>query len=310
MSTAVRSPGQSPPCVLVVDDSPNDQLLAGKVMEQEVGWRVVYASSGSEALAALEREKPALVLTDLLMPGMSGLELVQSIHRHHPLLPVVLMTAHGSEEMALQALKCGAASYVHKRSLQSNLAETIEQVLAAAQTHRQQQRMLDCLTQLDSHFVLENDRALIPPLVAYFQDQMTRFHLCDASTRVRVGVALEEAVLNAIYHGNLEVSSELRQQNEDEYHQLAEQRRHQSPYKERRIHLKAEVSRHKGIFVVRDEGPGFNPCSLPDPTDPANLERTSGRGLLLIQTFMDEVGYNGSGNELRMVKYRERPRRS
>jgi CheY-like chemotaxis protein/anti-sigma regulatory factor (Ser/Thr protein kinase) len=309
MSTAARPPGQSPPTVLIVDDSPADQLLAGKVMQETVGWKVVYASSGIEALAVLEREHPAVVLTDLLMPGMNGLELVETIHRQHPLLPVVLMTAHGSEDMALQALRSGAASYVPKRSLSSELADTIEQVLSAAQSHRQQQRMLECLIQLDSHFVLDNDRDLIPPLVAYFQDQMTRFHLCDASTRVRVGVALEEAVLNAIYHGNLEVSSELRQQNEDEYHHLADERRRQSPYRERRIFLDATVSRTRGTFVVRDEGPGFNPSTLPDPTDPANLERTSGRGLLLIQTFMDEVTYNPSGNELRMVKHRDRSKR-
>src|SRR6266566_3168207 len=51
-------------------------------------------------------------------------------------------------------------------------------------------------------------------------------------------------------------------------------------------------------FMVRDEGPGFNPGDVPDPTDPENLERESGRGLLLMRSFMDDVQYNERGNEV------------
>jgi len=54
--------------------------------------------------------------------------------------------------------------------------------------------------------------------------------------------------------------------------------------------------------VVRDEGSGFDPAALPDPTAPANLERVSGRGVLLLRTFMDEVIYNELGNAVTLVK--------
>ena len=53
--------------------------------------------------------------------------------------------------------------------------------------------------------------------------------------------------------------------------------------------------------MIRDEGPGFDPTKLPDPTDPANMEKASGRGLLLIRTFMEEVRHNDQGNEITMV---------
>jgi anti-sigma regulatory factor (Ser/Thr protein kinase) len=55
-------------------------------------------------------------------------------------------------------------------------------------------------------------------------------------------------------------------------------------------------------FRIADEGPGFDPDSLPDPTDPENIARASGRGLLLIHTFMDEVAHNARGNEIAMLK--------
>jgi len=304
-AASVSADATDPTTVLIVDDSSDDQRLAGGVMERTPGWRPIYARNGAEALEVIDRERPALVLTDLMLPGMDGLELVDTIRARYPLVPIVLMTAHGNEALAIQALKRGAASYVPKRSLDTDLAETLEQVLAAAQSNRQQQRLLNCMTQLECSFVLENDRSLIPPLIAYFQEQMTRFQLCDQTSRVRVGVALEEALLNALYHGNLEVSSDLRQHREEDYHRLAEQRCRQTPFCDRRIHLAATLSRARAVFVVRDDGPGFDPATLPDPTDPVNLERTSGRGLLLIQTFMDEVAYSATGNELRMVKHCE-----
>jgi anti-sigma regulatory factor (Ser/Thr protein kinase) len=55
-------------------------------------------------------------------------------------------------------------------------------------------------------------------------------------------------------------------------------------------------------ITICDEGPGFDPSSLPDPTDPENIGKISGRGLLLIRTFMDDVKFNDSGNEITLFK--------
>ena len=55
-------------------------------------------------------------------------------------------------------------------------------------------------------------------------------------------------------------------------------------------------------FEIRDEGPGFDPASIPNPTDPEYLERPSGRGMLLMRSFMDELTYNEAGNHVTLVK--------
>jgi anti-sigma regulatory factor (Ser/Thr protein kinase) len=67
----------------------------------------------------------------------------------------------------------------------------------------------------------------------------------------------------------------------------------------------ARFTHDQAIYIVRDEGPGFDPTKLPDPTDPANLEKTTGRGLLLIRTFMDDVTFNATGNEITVIKKRK-----
>jgi CheY-like chemotaxis protein len=304
-SAAVEGPLHAGPTVLVVDDAPVDRHKAKRLVEKVEGWRAVTACNGAEALEAIEREAPTVVLTDMLMPEMDGLELVEAIRERHPLIPVILMTAFGSEDIAILALQKGAASYVPKKSLARDLADTLDQVQTAAKAGQQHQQLLDSLTEVEAQFVLESDAALVPALVAYLQDQFTRMKLCDQTTRIRLGVALEEALLNGIYHGNLEVSSELRENGDGAFHQAARERRQQLPYAERRLRVRSSLSRTQAEWVIADEGPGFDPSKLPDPTDPANLGRVGGRGLLLIRTFLDEVRFNQKGNEVTLIKRRE-----
>jgi CheY-like chemotaxis protein len=160
--------------VLVVDDSAIDRRMAGALIEQNLGWRVAYAQDGAAALAAMERVLPRLVLTDLRMPGMDGLELVAAIRRQYPSVPVVLMTAFGNEDIAMQALRAGAASYVPKKSQDRDLVPTLEQVVAAAELENYQQQMLERLSHTESTFILDNDRQVIPALVRHVQEYLVR----------------------------------------------------------------------------------------------------------------------------------------
>ena len=96
------------------------------------------ACNGREGLERIESDRPDFVLTDLQMPEMNGLELVSKIKDRFPNIPVILMTAQGSEEFAAQALRNGAATYVLKRRLAEDLVATIERVIATAREERRQ----------------------------------------------------------------------------------------------------------------------------------------------------------------------------
>ena len=98
----------------------------------------------------------------------------------------------------------------------------------------------------------------------------------------------------------------MRRNDLDGYHRLIAERRQQSPFRDRRIHVSAVFDRDRATVVIRDDGNGFDPDALPDPTDPANLERASGRGILLMRTFMDNVVYSDVGNTVTLVKCKAR----
>lgn len=290
------------PRVLLVDDSAFDRQRAGRILEKRsTGMTVLYAADSTQALEAIRSQSPDLVVTDLQMPGMDGLDLIREIRTSTPGIPIIVMTASGSEETALEALSRGAASYVPKKSLAENLLETVEGVLEATQVNRSRERLLGSLRKTESHFELENDASLIPPLIGYLKENLARITGVDNSDLLRVTVALREAVLNAMDHGNLDASSSLREEDESRYHGLIETRRHQAPYRDRRVFITATETATEATYVIRDEGNGFDPAKLPDPTDPANLDRVSGRGLLLIRSFMAEVRHNAKGNEITMI---------
>ncbi len=291
------------PTVLIVDDNPIDRRLAAGVVEK-VGMETAFAVHGKAALEVIEREPPDVVLTDLLMPEMDGLELVERIRDDYSAIPVILMTAHGSEEIAVKALRTGAASYVPKANLTRLLVDTVREVLTVAGTKRDELKALACLETADLHFKLGVNHGVHEPLVGYLQEQLVTWQLCGGADLIRVGTALHEAFVNAIEHGNLELDSALRNDPDGAYQRLANERRNQEPYCNRKVFVRACLSNEEAIITLCDEGPGFNPKVLPDPTDPENIGKISGRGLLLIRTFMDDVYFNETGNEITLIKRR------
>ena len=292
--------------VLVVDDAAMDRRIAGGFVERE-GSTPIYAENGLQALQIMQREEPAIVLTDLQMPEMDGLELVRQIRENHPRVPVILMTAYGSEDIAVAALRAGAASYVAKKNLKRDLGQALQIVLAAVEAVQQRDQVRNFLKRNESHFIMGYEPAGPQALISYLQDSLIQLNFCDQVERLQVSTALTEALANAIDHGNLELDSALRESPDDAYRQLRIQRAQQPPYRERRVHVAATLTPAEAKYVIRDDGPGFDPSQLPDPRDPENLVKPSGRGVLLIRTFMDDVTFNDVGNEITMVKRQSLP---
>lgn len=99
--------------ILVIDDDPGLRGLLEEFMAKD-GYRVVTADCGREGIAAIERSRPDLVLLDIQMPGINGLEVLATIRRRDAALPVIVVTGYGSEEIVTQAIRAGADDYLAK----------------------------------------------------------------------------------------------------------------------------------------------------------------------------------------------------
>jgi hypothetical protein len=170
---------------------------------------------------------------------------------------------------------------------------------------RNKQRLRERLLRTESHFLLDNDPALVPPLLGFVRKNLLRANLCDETGLVRVTLALGEALVSAMVQGNLEIDPELWERNVAAYQQLIEERRRQQPYRDRRVRVIAQEMLHEARYVVRHEGPDLDLCALPDLDSPAMLDDLRACGLLLIRTCMDEVTHDATGKEITMVKRRD-----
>jgi CheY-like chemotaxis protein/anti-sigma regulatory factor (Ser/Thr protein kinase) len=299
------------PIILVVDDSSVDRLLTGRLLSKEknLDWVIEYAANGQEALEFMRDLIPDAIVTDLIMPEMDGLQLVDAVRKDYPQVPIVLVTGQGSEELALKALERGAASYVPKGQLADKLLDTVKQVLSVGHSECKSRGLGEYLVKQEVTLVLPNDPAVIAPLVDHVHRILGSMSYGDTTECMHICIAVEEALLNAFCHGTLELPV---QEILEARKSLSEgvvpaplaQRRSQAAYRNREVFVGIRIEREKATFVVRDQGRGFTPAGAPLRRDPKSLERGGGRGLVLMHNFMDEVRFNQRGNEVTMIKHK------
>ena len=303
------------PKVLVVDDSPVDRRLVKGLLEKDSSLTVECFEDGAAALQGMGESLPELILTDMQMPDMNGLELVVTTRLQYPDVPIVLMTAHGSESLAVEALEQGAASYVPKSRLSDKLLDTVDEVLTCTRAEKKNEKLISCLKRATFAYELDNDFALVDPLVETVQEVIAGMGLLGFNERVRLGVAFKEAILNAMVRGNLELGREqmpdVRERvPEDGADNILVQRQADPKFADRKVRVDVTVDRGEVTFVIGDDGPGFDVSTIPASDSTHTLEPDQGRGLWLISTFMDEVRFNEQGNEVTMIKKREAPDQS
>src|SRR5512138_2383242 len=117
--------------ILLIEDDPS---LAASLCDalREDGFNVLTCDRGDEGLRRAGRDECDVVLTDLRLPGLGGLDLVRQLHETQPRLPVVLMTAHGSIETAIEATKFGAYDYLQKPFEMPGLISVLRRAVEAS----------------------------------------------------------------------------------------------------------------------------------------------------------------------------------
>lgn len=132
------------------------------------------------------------------------------------------------------------------------------------------------MTDSTFHIVFPSDYGRMREVQGQLVSAVAAHHF-DEESIFAIKLALEEGLINAIKHGN----------------KLDPQKT---------VTVKARVTDELAEFSIQDQGPGFERVDVPDPTDEANLEKSSGRGLLLIEAYMTEVKYHDNGRRLHMLR--------
>ncbi len=271
--------------VLVVEDSKTMQAFLKNLLRTE-DYEVIVASDGETGLETfqqglIENNSFDIVMTDIIMPGISGLDLLEKIKILNRDTVVVVLTSDSTVETAIEALNLGANNFLHKPPN----AEEILNVLWRAAKQREiflENEELNPFTERTIHIEIPSQLKFIKGIAHNIIADAKLMGYDEGDLRDKIPVTVDEAVTNAIKHGNKF------QENKKVY-----------------IDVSIDVGRIK--IVVADEGEGFDVSAVPDPTDPMNFLKPSGRGILFMNIGMDRVRYNQKGNVLTLLKYKNSP---
>ena len=272
----------------------------------KAGHSVFCANDGEEALQIFRNEEIEGVFCALSLPKLGGLELLKEVKSSNSRSPLVMLCPQSDTKNALNALQLGACDFIIKKIKPLELQRTLDRVVSLHEGFHFSAYALDHLLQETRTLEIGNDFEGVNRIIAFMTQDLPSYGILIQEQLFRMNMLLKEAIENAIFHGNLELSSEMRRDNPQLFYKTAEQKRDIDPYKNRNLILQYDISRNSAKYVVRDEGKGFAHADLLDPTDPDNLLRIEGRGLIMIMNFMDEVFWNDRGNEITMVRYRKR----
>ena len=138
--------------ILIVDDEKNYTAVLSAVLEEE-GFETLTANSGQEALQLCDKEEISLVLSDMKMPAMDGLELLEKIKKKSPDMPVIIMTAHGTVDKAVEAMQKGAYTFILKPFENERLVMYANKALELQRLVKDNRRLQD---EVESQYSFDN----------------------------------------------------------------------------------------------------------------------------------------------------------
>lgn len=293
------APDQS--TILLVEDEANVLKMLERFLAPS--YRCLSATNGKDALEVLKNERDVdVVVTDVRMPGMDGIQLIRAIRRLRPHLPAIAMTAYGSEETAVEALRAGATNYLRKPFKTQEFLGVVRKCIELAQARRGKAVSLGYLKESTKSFEIPPRLELARALLPHLTDGLSDLGIVEAQDLLNLDVALEEALSNAVIHGSLGLTEEYvkNKQDREAFDKAYAARKGDPRFQGKTVSVSVRITPTEATFVVEDKGAGFDPNALPGVQ--TSIQGVQGRGLMLIRLFMDEVVHESGGRKLKMVK--------
>lgn len=260
--------------ILIVDSNEELRSLLTQVLS-ELGHEVVAMADRAAAVERDDLEDFDLIISDLTDDSDSGVQILSELKRKRLMVPVVVSSEEAQQHGIVKAFKMGAANFLRRPYDEEELRNIIEKTLSYKLRFVEDLKIIPFVRE-KIEFELPSDLSLMNGVLQFLIERVARLGLIQPD-RSNLFIALDEAFVNAVKHGN-----------RNDPHKL--------------VRIAADLSAKEARFTVEDEGDGFNVNEIPDPREPANLFKTSGRGVLLIYNIMDQVEYNERGNRLTMIK--------
>lgn len=260
--------------ILVVDNNAELRVALEQVL-LGLGHDVIATGDRDAALAREDLEEFDLIISDLTEDACPDATNLSEAKRKRLMVHLASHHEHGIESEVIKAFKLGAANVNGHPYDEGELEAIVEKTLANKLWFDDELKDLGQVHE-KIEFELPSEIALMHGILNYLMERVSKLGVVNPE-QSNLFVALDEAFVNAVKHGNKHDRTKM-------------------------VRIAADLSANEARFTIEDEGEGFDVTAIPDPLDPANLFKTSGRGVLLMYNIMDEVAFNDRGNRLTLVK--------
>ncbi len=286
----------TPNQLLVIDPCRETQARIVRQLEGR-GFSVVAASDPATALTTIDLAAPDIVITDAFLPEAAGLKLVKEIRARHELCPVIVMAKDAPEPIIVEALRVGAADYLHKPIVEEELARALQRARDLLPGDLAELPGL-CLSEY--RLTVDSDPTHIPGIISWLIK--TTASTLSPIQRLHLRGTLQELLFNAIEHGNLEIFYQEKREalTNGHYERLLANRLAQARLRDRRviIHVLHDKGANNLVYRITDEGKGFKWRSLLTRShEGCESAGANGRGIFLARSFFPCLAYNERGNE-------------
>ncbi|MDM4017047.1 ATP-binding response regulator [Roseiconus lacunae] len=296
---------KAPMCrVLVVDDSATQMTLMTSILRGRE-FDVDTASDGAEAIGRVAKRAPDLIVTDMQMPEVNGVELIRKLRSEAPMIPSILVTAFGTEGLAAEALGVGACNYISKDHLGVLLPDTVHRMCQLLQANRESLYLKAALSRRTFEFVLDSSIERLTPCVCMLTRMLAAMNVLHTVDRLRIAEAIHYTLLHCIVHGNCgEPLCEKPYSIADAMELVSARRREAGEASgDRCVTLRVSVKSSEVEFLIGFDGDGPSIRQSPMPGTPQSFADERGRGMLLLTSVMDELFIDPVTLDLRLTKY-------
>lgn len=287
--------------VLVVEDDFASRSYLEVILKKE-GHDFRSADNGKDGLEIFKEYNPELVLSDINMSQMNGLQLLEQIKRIKPDAIIIMLTAFNSEEYVVEAMKLGANNYLKKPVLKNNLVSLLRKYASIIQSRKSEKKIQGFVKKHSFQIVFKSNVEIIPSIVNYLVSEIEGVFPEEVQLDIKLGIG--ELLLNAVEHGNLEISF-LEKSNaiqNDMLQQLYYERLSDSDLRKRTVTIDFALNEEWCEWTITDEGDGFDPTSIPNPISEDGILRLHGRGIFICKFQFDKLEYLDIGNKVRATK--------
>ncbi len=285
---------------LIIDDEESICEILKLYLENKK-ISTTYELNITDGIKTFKEKDFDIVFIDNHLPDGSGLDAIKKGAFRSKNSYIVLITGYLNGDIIVKTIKSGVNAFISKPFKFEEIEATLFKALEYTSSKYNIKDAANLITEFQINMAIDNNPSIVKSVCKIITENVIRAGFFD--DEFNITLALTEIIHNAIYHGNLELDSSLKDESFTKFNNMALERMSLSPYKERKVYLSVFFDQDTLQITVEDEGKGFDWRKIDFNL---SLMSVHGRGLFLTKKLFNNISWNEKGNKIILTKFKSK----